>query len=172
MADEDISSGFENWVPEDVLASLGISSVNLGAVGFNTFDYGREDRNGNIGEGEGEDFEEEVDNEIKHEGLDVPFLISERGRRGEAVAPKEPPKPGSHGVPARPRKRRKVIKEPQKPRDVRDVWPDFEKGKILSLATMLKARIERKPRTVYRPLPIGMFAIFLANGANLDYPRG
>ncbi len=162
MADEDISRGFENWVPEDVLASLGISGANLGAVGFNTFDYGRADRTGNIGEGEGEDFEDEVDNEIKREGPDEPFLISGRSRPDETMIPKEPQKLGGDSVPTRPRKRRKVVKEPEKPKDVRDVWPDFEKGKILNLTKMLRARVERKPRTVYRPLPTCTFMIFLA----------
>lgn len=160
MDDDEAGLGFHNWVPDDVLASIGVSGLNLGALGLSTFDYGRNDQAGNIGEGEGEDFEDEVDNEIKREEVDDSQFFGTQTTSGPSTnisSSAQLSKRVSQPQLSRPRKKRKVVTEPEKPRDVKDVWPTFEPGKILNFTQLLQGKVDRKAKAQHQPYPSESF---------------
>lgn len=143
------------WVQQELLSSLGIEdfdSLGLGSWDFSA-DAGVE---GVIGLGEGEDFEEEVDKEIRREGSSggesalLKTLFSSRAGSPKRIR-------FGAGEVAHPLKKRKVAKpeHPESSRTIKDVWPAFEPGIPLNFTQMLRYKVEHKPRTHYHPLPTG-----------------
>jgi hypothetical protein len=152
MADEE-AAGIR-WVQKELLSSLGIEG--FGSLGLGSWDFNAELSavDGVIGLGEGEDFEEEVDKEIRRDDISD-------GANGLPKSPRTgSPKRirfGAERELARPRKKRRVAKPeyPETPRTIKDVWPTFEPGAPLNFTQMLRYKVERKPRTHYHPLPTG-----------------
>lgn len=150
MADEDDFA--TSWIQNDVFKSLGID--DLGDLGLSSWDLGigRPSAGGAIGLDQGDDFEDEVDDDIKREDVAAgPSGTSSKARAGSPKRLRFGPD-GEIGAP-RPRKKRKVAKptEPPKPRDIKDIWPSFETGKVVNFTELLRYKVERKPRTHYHP---------------------
>lgn len=151
MADEEVVG--IRWVQQELLSSLGIEDFD--SLGLGSWDFSAEPSgvDGIIGLGEGEDFEEEVDKEIKREDTSSgAYGLTKSSRAGSLKRLRF----GAEGEHARPRKKRKVVRQdPEAPRTIKDVWPAFERGVPLNFTQMLRYKVERKPRTHYRPLPTG-----------------
>jgi hypothetical protein len=155
MADEEVVG--IRWVQQELLSSLGIE--DFGSLGLGSWDFFAEPSgvDGVIGLGEGEDFEEEVDQEIRREETsDGPNALPKSPSSSRAGSPKRI-QFGAEGEVARPLKKRKVVKpeHSESPRTIKDVWPAFEPGVPLNFTQMLRYKVERKPRTHYHPLPTG-----------------
>lgn len=120
---------------------------------------------GAIGKGEGEDYEDEVDLEIKREEQED-IWGSETDGGPHPLLPATTERSPLHddeplndeddifGEPAR-KKRRKMKKtrivEEKRPPDVLELFPDFEPGKILNFTELLKGHTLKKSRVKYRP---------------------
>ncbi|KAG8986866.1 hypothetical protein FRB90_003723, partial [Tulasnella sp. 427] len=149
---------------DTVLAALELpSSASLGNhLGLSGLDFYTSSRlfagfseEGAIGVGEGDDYEDEVDMEIKKEEEDVDM---------SAMSPLRPvvATPSEYGDgdddlfgPEPPRKRRKKAKATQKPiaerpKDVRELFPTFEPGKVLDFTDLFKGRAIKKSRVKVR----------------------
>lgn len=149
---------------DTVLAALELpSSASLGnQLGLSGLDLYSSSRlfagfpeEGAIGVGEGDDYEDEVDMEIKKEEEDVDM---------GAMSPLRPvvATPSVFGDddddlfgPEPPRKRRKKSKATRKviterPKDVRELFPSFEPGKILDFTELFKGRAIKKSRVKIR----------------------
>lgn len=150
MADDDDFA--TRWIQKEVFEALGID--NFGDLGLNSWDLGvgRPSAGDAVGLDQGDDYEDEVDDEIKREDV----AAGPSGERSQARAGS--PKrlrfgPDGETSAPRPRKKRKVAKptEPPKPRDIKDIWPSFETGKVVNFTELLRYKVERKPRTHYHP---------------------
>lgn len=143
----------DHGIPQDLLASLGVLDGSLEAVGLASSGvpnvWGVDD--GIIGHDQGEDFEDDVDEEIKQEPDDdaplggplqplQPFSLSQAQKRTGEVRE------------SRPRKKQKAIVVPEKPRTIKDVWPMFEPGKVLNFTQMLQGKVTKKSRAHYQDL--------------------
>lgn len=138
----------------------------LGLSGLNSFASNRifsgfaED--GAIGVGEGDDWEDEVNQDLEREidGEDVKMGI---------VSPPVVQSPGELDMPMgddedlfgpeppRKRQRRDKTKSskgtaPPKPVDVRELYPSFQPGKVLKFTELFKGRALKKSKIKYRPL--------------------
>lgn len=156
--DEDEASLAINGIPLGLLESIGEGGANLSAVGLNAWDFERPYEPGSIGYDQGEDFEEEVNKEIKLEEDDLDYfgsqVTSSRAHDAASVVPRSKRTREMDG--SRPKKRvRAAMTEPPKPRELADVWPTFEKGKVLNLTQLLKGKVHRKSR-VQPPLSTGV----------------
>lgn len=144
---------------DGVLSGLSLPSASslsneLGLSGLSGFDPSWLSGDGAIGMGQGEDFEEEVDNELGQEE-DVVSVPSVKD---------EVRSPWPSGVP--PRKKRKVARSKEnagsggpsskmaseEPRGVNDLYPWFEPGKILNFTNLFPESTAKKHTVNTKPL--------------------
>lgn len=150
---------------DTVLADLELPSSaslgnQLGLSGLNFYTSSRLfagfPEEGAIGVGEGDDYEDEVDMEIKKEEEDVDMGTMSPLRPVVATAtPSDEDEDDLFG-PEPPRKRRKKSKAARKaiterPKDVGELFPTFEPGKILDFTELFKGRAIKKSRVKARP---------------------
>ncbi|KAG9044313.1 hypothetical protein FS837_008364 [Tulasnella sp. UAMH 9824] len=150
---------------DTVLAALELpSSASLGnQLGLSGLDFYTSSRlfagfpeEGAIGVGEGDDYEDEVDMEIKKEEEDVDMGTMSPLRPVVATAtPSDEDEDDLFG-PEPPRKRRKKSKTARKaiaerPKDVGELFPTFEPGKVLDFTELFKGRAIKKSRVKVRP---------------------
>jgi transcription initiation factor TFIID subunit 1, fungi type len=162
--DENEASLAINGIPVGLLEAIGEGSANLSAVGLTAWDFERPYEPGSIGYDQGEDFEDEVNKEIKLEVDDLDYFGSQTtsSRAHDATSAAARSKRAREIDGLRPKKRaRTAAAEPSQSRELSDVWPTFEKGKILNLTQLLKGQVHRKSRAQF-PLSTGVFQSFLA----------
>ncbi|KAG8862822.1 hypothetical protein FRB96_000832 [Tulasnella sp. 330] len=170
---------------DSILADLELPSSSslgnqLGLTGLSSFTSGRifsgfaED--GAIGVGEGDDFEDEVDQEIMDEGgqsyAGQERLDMDQDVKIEAVtpyigaavhSPRDLPMGDDEDLfgPEPPRKkprreRTRTIRNvvPTRPINVKELFPSFEPGKILNFTELFKGRAIKKSRVKHKPLNV------------------
>ena len=145
--EDDAVSALTGFSLDHVLSDLSIPSTGLsnqlGISGIPTLSssqiyndkYDRDE--GAVGAGEGEDFEDEVDRELKEEEGE------EEEVKMEAVSPVAPFKQ---------RRVRIVRRLVERPKTVYERFPSFEKNKVLDFTELFQGFAVKKSRVVKRPL--------------------
>ena len=121
---------------------LGISGIpSLSSSQIYNEKWGRDD--GAVGAGEGEDFEDEVDRELKEEEED------DEPVKMEFMSPVAPFKQ---------RRRVRVIRRlVERPKTVYERFPSFEKNKVLDFTELFQGFAVKKSRVVKRPIQCACF---------------
>jgi transcription initiation factor TFIID subunit 1, fungi type len=125
------------------LPSAGLSN-KLGISGIPTLSSSQiyndkwDQEDGAVGAGEGEDFEDEVDRELKEEEEE-----EEEPVKMEVVSPMAPPK----------QQRVRVVRRlVERPKTVYERFPSYEKNKVLDFTELFRGFAVNKSRVVRRPL--------------------
>ena len=149
---DDAVSALTGFSLDHVLSDLSIPSTGLsnklGISGIPTLSssqiynekWDRDD--GAVGAGEGEDFEDEVDRELKEEEED------EEPVKMEFMSPVAPFKQ---------RRVRVVRRLVERPRTVYERFPSFEKNKVLDFTELFQGFAVKKSRVVKRPIQCACF---------------
>lgn len=130
---------------DHVLKGLNLPSTSnlgsqLGIGGFSGLSWGD-----SLYSGQGEDWEDEVDAEVRREE----DLMREDGVKVEKRETTTPPPPPS-GEEAK-RKTRIVKKLVERPKTVSERFPTFEKGRILEFSELFKGLAVKKSRITKKP---------------------
>jgi transcription initiation factor TFIID subunit 1, fungi type len=151
---DDAVSALTGFSLDNVLSGLSIPSVGLsnqlGISGIPTLSSSQiyndkwDNDEGAVGAGEGEDFEDEVDRELKEEEEeDEPVKM-------EALSPVGPFK----------QRRVRVIRRlVERPKTVYERFPSFERNKVLDFTELFQGFAVKKSRVVKRPLQRACFHI-------------
>ncbi|KAH8990178.1 TAF1 transcription initiation factor TFIID subunit TAF1 [Lactarius hatsudake] len=146
---DDAVSALTGFSLDHILSDLSLPSAGLsnrlGISGIPTLSssqiyndkWDRDD--GAVGAGEGEDFEDEVDRELKEEEEE------EGPVKMEIMSPEAPPK---H------RRVRIVRRLVERPKTVYERFPSFEKDKVLDFTELFQGFAVKKSRVVKRPLQL------------------
>lgn len=151
---DDAVSALTGFSLDNVLSGLSIPSTGLsnqlGISGIPTLSSSQiyndrwDNDEGAVGAGEGEDFEDEVDRELKEEEEeDEPVKM-------EAVSPVGPFKQ---------RRVRVVRRLVERPKTVYERFPSFERNKVLDFTELFQGFAVKKSRVVKRPLQCACFHI-------------
>jgi hypothetical protein len=150
---DDAVSALTGFSLDHVLSDLSIPSTGLsnklGISGIPTLSSSQiynekwKQDDGAVGAGEGEDFEDEVDRELKEEEEeDEPVKM-------EFMSPLAPFK--------QPRRVRVVRRLVERPRTVYERFPSFEKNKVLDFTELFQGFAVKKSRVVKRPIQCACF---------------
>ena len=144
---EDAVSALTGFSLDHILTDLSLPSAGLsnrlGISGIPTLSSTQiyndkwDQDDGAVGAGEGEDFEDEVDRELKEEEEE------EGPVKMEAMSPESPLKQ---------RRVRIVRRLVERPRTVYERFPSFEKDKVLDFTELFQGFAVKKSRVVKRPL--------------------
>ncbi|KAH9081544.1 TAF1 transcription initiation factor TFIID subunit TAF1 [Lactarius deliciosus] len=147
--EDDAVSALTGFSLDHILSDLSLPSAGLsnrlGISGIPTLSssqiyndkWDRDD--GAVGAGEGEDFEDEVDRELKEEEEE------EGPVKMEMMSPEAPPKQ---------RRVRIVRRLVERPKTVYERFPSFEKNKVLDFTELFQGFAVKKSRVVKRPLQL------------------
>ncbi|KAI9454161.1 TAF1 transcription initiation factor TFIID subunit TAF1 [Lactarius psammicola] len=147
--DDDAVSALTGFSLDHILTDLSLPSAGLsnrlGISGIPTLSSSQiyndkwDQDDGAVGAGEGEDFEDEVDRELKEEEEE------EGPVKMEIMSPEAPPKQ---------RRVRIVRRLVERPRTVYERFPSFEKDKVLDFTELFQGFAVKKSRVVKRPLQL------------------
>ncbi len=149
---DDAVSALTGFSLDHVLSDLSIPSTGLsnklGISGIPTLSssqiYNEKWKDdGAVGAGEGEDFEDEVDRELKEEEEEEPVKM-------EFMSPVAPFKQ---------RRVRVVRRLVERPKTVYERFPAFEKNKVLDFTELFQGFAVKKSRVVKRPISCVSFCI-------------
>ncbi|KAN0134297.1 Protein of unknown function (DUF3591) domain containing protein [Lactarius tabidus] len=147
--EEEAVSALTGFSLDHILSDLSLPSAGLsnrlGISGIPTLSSTQiyndkwEEDDGAVGAGEGEDFEDEVDRELKEEEEE------EGPVKMEAMSPEAPLK----------QQRVRIIRRlVERPRTVYERFPSFEKNKVLDFTELFQGFAVKKSRVVKRPLQL------------------
>ena len=149
---DDAVSALTGFSLDHVLSDLSIPSTGLsnklGISGIPTLSSSQiynekwKEDDGAVGAGEGEDFEDEVDRELKEEEEDEPVKM-------EFMSPLAPFKQ---------RRRVRIVRRfVERPKTVYERFPAFEKNKVLDFTELFQGFAVKKSRVVKRPIQCACF---------------
>ncbi len=143
---DDAVSALTGFSLDHILSDLALPSAGLsnrlGISGIPTLSSSQiyndkwNNDDGAVGAGEGEDFEDEVDRELKEEEEEEPVKM-------EIMSPEAPFKQ---------RRVRVVRRLVERPKTVCERFPSFEKDKVLDFTELFQGFAVKKSRVVKRPL--------------------
>ncbi|KAH9178601.1 TAF1 transcription initiation factor TFIID subunit TAF1 [Lactarius sanguifluus] len=147
--EDDAVSALTGFSLDHILSDLALPSAGLsnrlGISGIPTLSSTQiyndkwDQDDGAVGAGEGEDFEDEVDRELKEEEEE------EGPVKMEIMSPEAPPKQ---------RRVRIVRRLVERPKTVYERFPSFEKDKVLDFTELFQGFAVKKSRVVKRPLQL------------------
>ncbi|KAH9964216.1 TAF1 transcription initiation factor TFIID subunit TAF1 [Russula dissimulans] len=147
--EDDAVSALTGFSLDHVLSDLSIPSAGLsnklGISGIPTLSSSQiynekwNQDDGAVGAGEGEDFEDEVDRELKEEEED------EDPVKKEALSP---------AAPFKQRRVRVIRRLVERPKTVYERFPSFEKNRVLDFTELFQGFAVKKSRVVKRPLQL------------------
>ncbi|KAH9065639.1 TAF1 transcription initiation factor TFIID subunit TAF1 [Lactarius vividus] len=147
--EDDAVSALTGFSLDHILSDLSLPSAGLsnrlGISGIPTLSSSQiyndkwDKDDGAVGAGEGEDFEDEVDRELKEEEEE------EGPVKMEIMSPEAPPKQ---------RRMRIVRRLVERPKTVYERFPSFEKDKVLDFTELFQGFAVKKSRVVKRPLQL------------------